>query len=70
MERASAANFTEPLTRTDALYFTVTAATVGFSAAIAGGLQSPTHEDAYCTGRLRALLGDRARGPTSGTACS
>ena len=31
MERASAANFTEPLTRTDALYFSVTVfATVGF----------------------------------------
>ena len=31
MERASAANFTQPLTRTDALYFTVTVfATVGF----------------------------------------
>ena len=31
MERASAASFTEPLTRTDALYFTVTVfATVGF----------------------------------------
>jgi ion channel len=31
MERASAANFTQPLTRTDALYFTVTAfTTVGF----------------------------------------
>jgi voltage-gated potassium channel len=31
MERVSAANFTEPLTRTDALYFTVTVfATVGF----------------------------------------
>ena len=31
MERASAGNFTEPLTRTDALYFTVTVfATVGF----------------------------------------
>jgi len=31
MERASAANFTEPLTRTDALYFTVTVfSTVGF----------------------------------------
>ena len=31
MERASAANFTEPLTRTDALYFSVTVfTTVGF----------------------------------------
>ena len=31
MERASAANFTQPLTRTDALYFSVTVfATVGF----------------------------------------
>ena len=31
MERASAANFTQPLTRTDALYFTVTVfSTVGF----------------------------------------
>ena len=31
MERASAASFTEPLTRTDALYFTVTVfSTVGF----------------------------------------
>ena len=31
MERASAGNFTQPLTRTDALYFTVTVfATVGF----------------------------------------
>jgi Ion channel len=31
MERSSAANFTEPLTRTDALYFSVTVfATVGF----------------------------------------
>ncbi len=31
MERASAANFSEPLTRTDALYFTVTVfSTVGF----------------------------------------
>jgi hypothetical protein len=31
LERASAANFTQPLTRTDALYFTVTVfATVGF----------------------------------------
>jgi len=31
MERSSAANFTQPLTRTDALYFTVTVfATVGF----------------------------------------
>jgi len=31
MERASAASFTQPLTRTDALYFTVTVfATVGF----------------------------------------
>jgi voltage-gated potassium channel len=31
MERASAATFTEPLTRTDALYFTVTVfSTVGF----------------------------------------
>ena len=31
MERASAANFTQPLTRTDALYFTVTVfTTVGF----------------------------------------
>ena len=31
MQRASAANFTQPLTRTDALYFTVTVfSTVGF----------------------------------------
>ena len=31
MERASAANFTQPLTRTDALYFSVTVfTTVGF----------------------------------------
>jgi voltage-gated potassium channel len=31
MERTSAASFTEPLTRTDALYFTVTVfSTVGF----------------------------------------
>jgi len=31
MERASAASFTQPLTRTDALYFTVTVfSTVGF----------------------------------------
>jgi hypothetical protein len=31
MERASAANFTQPLTRTDALYFAVTVfSTVGF----------------------------------------
>ena len=31
MERAAAANFTQPLTRTDALYFTVTVfTTVGF----------------------------------------
>jgi voltage-gated potassium channel len=31
MERASAANFTQPLTRTDALYFSVTVfSTVGF----------------------------------------
>ena len=31
MERASAASFTEPMTRTDALYFTVTVfSTVGF----------------------------------------
>jgi voltage-gated potassium channel len=31
MERASAANFTQPLTRTDALYFTITVfSTVGF----------------------------------------
>ena len=32
MERASAANFTQPLTRTDALYFSVTVfTTVGFA---------------------------------------
>jgi voltage-gated potassium channel len=37
MERASAANFTQPLTRTDALYFTVTVfTTVGFGEARAG----------------------------------
>jgi voltage-gated potassium channel len=54
MERASAANFTQPLTRTDALYFTVTVfSTVGF------GDISPKSEAARIV-LIVQMLGDLA----------
>jgi voltage-gated potassium channel len=54
MERASAANFTQPLTRTDALYFTVTVfSTVGF------GDISPKSEAARVV-LIVQMLGDLA----------
>ena len=59
MQRASAANFTQPLTRTDALYFAVTVfSTVGF------GDITPKSEAARMVGQMLtniALLGAGAR---------
>jgi len=70
MERASAANFTEPLTRSDALYFTVTTfSTVGFGditpkseAAIVVVIVQMLADLAVLAAGLRVLLGAVRRG--------
>ena len=70
MERASAANFTEPLTRTDALYFTVTTfSTVGFGditpkseVAIVVVIVQMLADLAVLAAGLRVLLGAVRRG--------
>ncbi len=77
MERASAASFTEPLTRTDALYFTVTVfSTVGFGDITARSeaarvvlIVQMLADLVFLGAGLRVLLGavHRGRGQSSGT---
>ncbi len=77
MERASAASFTEPLTRTDALYFTVTVfSTVGFGDITAKSeaarvvlIVQMLADLVFLGAGLRVLLGavQRGRGQSSGT---
>jgi Ion channel len=62
MERASAANFTQPLTRTDALYFTVTVfSTVGF------GDITPKSEAARAVVIVRCSATSRCWAPARGS---
>jgi len=77
MERASAASFTEPLTRTDALYFTVTVfSTVGFGDITAKSetarvvlIVQMLADLAFLGAGIRVLLGavQRGRGQGPGT---
>ena len=77
MERASAASFTEPLTRTDALYFTVTVfSTVGFGDITAKSeaarvvlIVQMLADLAFLGAGIRVLLGavQRGRGQSPGT---
>ena len=68
MQRASAANFTQPLTRTDALYFAVTVfSTVGFgdiSSQVRGRPGAADRPDA----RRHCAAGRRRAGPAGGRA--
>ena len=74
MQRASAANFTQPLTRTDALYFAVTVfSTVGFGditpkseAARVLLIVQMLGDIALLGAGVRVLLGAVRRGPTTG----
>ena len=60
MERNSAASFTEPMTRTDALYFTVTVfSTVGFL--LDGGLRGHHPQIRDCPGRAHGADARRSR---------
>ncbi len=77
MERASAASFTEPLTRTDALYLTVTVfSTVGFGDITAKSeaarvvlIVQMLADLAFLGVGIRVLVGavQRGRGQSSGT---